>query len=137
MNAVVLAVGLMLVLSLCRVHVVLALIIGAVVGGLFGGLGLEGTLKAFNGGLGGGATVALSYAMLGAFAVAIARSGVAHALADKVLACSAGTTSRARAPVRSSGSWSACCSAWRYPRRISCRSISPSSRCWCRRCSMC
>ncbi|MCR7368469.1 sodium:proton antiporter, partial [Pseudomonas aeruginosa] len=59
--------------------------IGAVVGGLFGGLGLEGTLKAFNGGLGGGATVALSYAMLGAFAVAIARSGVAHALADKVL----------------------------------------------------
>ncbi len=32
MNAVVLAVGLMLVLSLCRVHVVLALIIGAVVG---------------------------------------------------------------------------------------------------------
>ncbi|EPL4391388.1 Na+/H+ antiporter NhaC family protein [Pseudomonas aeruginosa] len=60
--------------------------IGAVVGGLFGGLGLEGTLKAFNGGLGGGATVALSYAMLGAFAVAIARSGVAHALADKVLA---------------------------------------------------
>ena len=86
MNAVVLAVGLMLVLSLCRVHVVLALIIGAVVGGLFGGLGLEGTLKAFNGGLGGGATVALSYAMLGAFAVAIARSGVAHALADKVLA---------------------------------------------------
>lgn len=86
MNAVVLAVGVMLVLSLCRVHVVLALIIGAVVGGLFGGLGLEGTLKAFNGGLGGGATVALSYAMLGAFAVAIARSGVAHALADKVLA---------------------------------------------------
>lgn len=85
MNAVVLAVALMLVLSLCRVHVVLALIIGAVVGGLFGGLGLEGTLKAFNGGLGGGATVALSYAMLGAFAVAIARSGVAHALADKVL----------------------------------------------------
>ncbi|HBO9959653.1 TPA: sodium:proton antiporter, partial [Pseudomonas aeruginosa] len=84
MNAVVLAVGLMLVLSLCRVHVVLALIIGAVVGGLFGGLGLEGTLKAFNGGLGGGATVALSYAMLGAFAVTIARSGVAHALADKV-----------------------------------------------------
>ena len=32
MNAVVLAVGLMLVLSLCRVHGVLALIIGAVVG---------------------------------------------------------------------------------------------------------
>ncbi|MCY1341749.1 Na+/H+ antiporter family protein [compost metagenome] len=86
MNAVVVAIGIMLVLSLCRVHVVIALIVGALAGGLLGGLGLEGTLKAFNDGLGGGATVALSYAMLGAFAVAIAKSGLAHALADKVLA---------------------------------------------------
>lgn len=85
MNAVVLAVGIMLALSLCRVHVVIALIIGALSGGLVGGLGLEGTLTAFNKGLGGGATVALSYALLGAFAVAIAKSGLAHALADKAL----------------------------------------------------
>lgn len=86
MNAVLIAVGLMLVLSLCRVHVVVALIAGAMAGGLLGGLGMEGTLKAFNAGLGDGATVALSYAMLGAFAVAIARSGMAHALADRALA---------------------------------------------------
>jgi hypothetical protein len=86
MNAVLIAVGLMLVLSLCRVHVVVALILGALAGGLVGGLGIEGTLAAFNKGLGGGATVALSYALLGAFAVAIARSGMAHALADKALA---------------------------------------------------
>ncbi|MDR0280430.1 MAG: sodium:proton antiporter [Paucimonas sp.] len=86
MNAVIAAVGIMLVLSLSRVHVVIALIIGALVGGLVGGLGIEGTLKAFNGGLGGGATVALSYALLGAFAVAIAKSGLAHALADRALA---------------------------------------------------
>ncbi|CAN1602780.1 Glutamine transporter 1 [Pseudomonas mediterranea] len=85
-NAVIAAVGVMLVLSLSRVHVVIALIIGALVGGLTGGLGIEATLKAFNAGLGGGATVALSYALLGAFAVAIAKSGMAHALADKVLA---------------------------------------------------
>jgi len=85
MNAVIVAVGLMLVLSLCRVHVVVALIIGALAGGLLGGLGMDGTLSAFNRGLGGGATVALSYALLGAFAVAIAKSGLAHALADKVL----------------------------------------------------
>ena len=70
-NAVIAAVGVMLVLSLSRVHVVIALIIGALVGGLTGGLGIEATLKAFNSGLGGGATVALSYALLGAFAVAI------------------------------------------------------------------
>lgn len=86
MNAVLIAIGLMLVLSLCRVHVVVALIAGAVAGGLLGGLGMDGTLKAFNEGLGAGATVALSYAMLGAFAVAIARSGMAHALADRALA---------------------------------------------------
>lgn len=86
MNAVVAAVGIMLVLSLCRVHVVLALIVGAVAGGLLGGLGVEGSLAAFNKGLGGGATVALSYALLGAFAVAIAKSGLAHALADRALA---------------------------------------------------
>ena len=84
-NAVVAAVGIMLVLSLSRVHVVIALIVGAIVGGLVGGLGIEATLNAFNNGLGGGAQVALSYAMLGAFAVAIAKSGLAHALADKAL----------------------------------------------------
>ena len=85
MNAVVIAVALMLVLSLLRVHVVVSLIIGAVVGGLLAGLGIENTLAAFNKGLGGGATVALSYALLGAFAVAISKSGVANALAEKIL----------------------------------------------------
>lgn len=85
-NAVIAAVGIMLILSLSRVHVVIALIVGALVGGLTGGLGIDATLKAFNNGLGGGATVALSYALLGAFAVAIAKSGLAHALADKALA---------------------------------------------------
>ncbi|MCQ4309161.1 sodium:proton antiporter [Pseudomonas stutzeri] len=86
MNAVVAAVGIMLILSLCRVHVVVALITGAIAGGMLGGLGIEGSLAAFNKGLGGGATVALSYALLGAFAVAIGKSGLAHALADKALA---------------------------------------------------
>ncbi|TLX57546.1 sodium:proton antiporter [Stutzerimonas nosocomialis] len=85
MNSVIAAVGVMLILSLIRVHVVVALIVGALVGGLLGGLGIHGSLEAFNKGLGGGATVALSYALLGAFAVAIAKSGLAHALADRVL----------------------------------------------------
>lgn len=83
MNAVVAAVAVMLILSLCRVHVVVALILGAVTGGLLGGLDLEATLNAFQAGLGKGANVALSYALLGAFAVAIARSGLAHVLAER------------------------------------------------------
>jgi len=86
MNAVVAAVLIMLVLSLARIHVVVALIVGAVSGGLIAGLSLDATIAAFNNGLGGGATVALSYATLGAFAVAIGKSGLAHALADKILA---------------------------------------------------
>ena len=79
MNAVVAAVLIMLVLSLCRIHVVVALIIGAISGGLVAGMSLEDTINAFNSGLGGGATVALSYATLGVFAVAIGKSSLAHA----------------------------------------------------------
>ncbi|MCG7200360.1 Na+/H+ antiporter family protein [Marinobacter pelagius] len=86
MNAVVAAVLIMLVLSLCRIHVVVALIVGAISGGLIAGMSLDATIQAFNNGLGGGATVALSYATLGAFAVAIGKSGLAHALADRALA---------------------------------------------------
>ena len=76
MNAVVIAVIVMLALSLARVHVVLSLVLGALAGGLLGGLGLADTMKAFQDGLAGGAQIALSYAMLGAFAVAIAHSGL-------------------------------------------------------------
>ncbi|MGL6072401.1 Na+/H+ antiporter family protein [Craterilacuibacter sp.] len=85
MNAVLLAVILMLALSLARTHVVISLLIGAIVGGLAGGMSLADTLTAFNNGITGGASVALSYALLGAFAVAIAKSGLPHALADMAL----------------------------------------------------
>lgn len=71
----------MLALSLARVHVVLALFIGALAGGLLGGLGIDGTMVAFQEGLQGGAKIALSYALLGAFAMAVASSGLPDALA--------------------------------------------------------
>lgn len=76
LNPVILSVVLLLVLSICRINVVVALALSALAAGLFGGLGLDATLKAFTGGLGNGAEIALAYAMLGAFAVAIARSGI-------------------------------------------------------------
>ncbi|MFL9600143.1 Na+/H+ antiporter family protein [Aeromonas dhakensis] len=85
MNPVVIAVALVLVLSLLRINVVVSLAIGAIAGGLIGGLTLEQTLSTFTGGLGGGAEIALSYAMLGAFAVAISRSGITDLLARKVI----------------------------------------------------
>ena len=85
MNAVIVAVLTMLVLSLLRTNVVMALLLGAMAGGLTGGLGLQGTVAAFNSGIGGGAGVALSYALLGGFAVAISKSGLPHLLADRVV----------------------------------------------------
>ncbi|EOD55085.1 Na+/H+ antiporter family protein [Aeromonas molluscorum] len=85
MNPVVIAVSLMLVLSLLRINVVVSLSVSAIVGGLVGGLSLSDTLSTFSGGLGGGAEIALSYAMLGAFAVAISRSGITDLLARKVI----------------------------------------------------
>ncbi|TCP06081.1 TRAP transporter large permease subunit [Uruburuella suis] len=85
MNAVVIAVVVMLGLSLARVHVVLSLLLGALAGGLMGGLGLGKTMEVFQTGLANGAQIALSYAMLGAFAVAIAHSGLPQTLANVVI----------------------------------------------------
>lgn len=85
MNSVVLAVIVMLVLSIARVHVILALIIGALVGGLASGLSLSDTLGAMSNGLGNGAETALSYALLGAFAMGIAHSGLPEFITSKVI----------------------------------------------------
>lgn len=85
MNAVLVAVLIMLVLSLLRVNVVFALLIGALAGGVSGGLSFMDTVTSFTNGLGAGATIALSYAMLGGFAVAISRTGIPELLVNGVL----------------------------------------------------
>lgn len=85
MNAVLVAVILMLVLSVARLHVMLSMIVAAFVGGWIGGMDIATTLDAFNKGIGGGAGIALSYALLGGFAVAISLSGLPHLLAQKIL----------------------------------------------------
>ncbi|MBM7660279.1 putative histidine transporter YuiF (NhaC family) [Bacillus mesophilus] len=85
MNAVVIAVIVMLVLSLARLNVVVSLIIGALLGGIVGGLSLSQTIEVFSGGLGNSAEVALSYALLGSFAVAISRTGLPEALVNAAL----------------------------------------------------
>ena len=81
MNAVLVAVIVMLVLALLRVHVVVALFLGAIVGGLLSGMGLDATMVAFQDG-GGGAKIALSYALLGAFAMGVASAGLPQVLAN-------------------------------------------------------
>ncbi|MCM2129956.1 Na+/H+ antiporter family protein [Larsenimonas rhizosphaerae] len=85
MNAIVLSILVMVALSLARVSVVFALVVAALVGGLYSGMSLGDILDAFNSGLGGGAQVALSYATLGAFAVALSRSGLTEAIARRLI----------------------------------------------------
>ena len=85
MNAVVIAIAVMFLLSLARVSVVLTLVVSAIVGGLVAGLSLSQTVEAFNAGLGDGAEVALAYAVLGAFALALSKSGLPDLLAHKLI----------------------------------------------------
>ncbi|GAA5013565.1 Na+/H+ antiporter NhaC family protein [Acinetobacter puyangensis] len=85
MNAVVVAIAVMFALSLARVSVVLTLVVSAIIGGLVAGLSLSDTVQAFNAGLGDGAEVALAYAVLGAFALALSKSGLPDLLAHKLI----------------------------------------------------
>ncbi|MGO2652733.1 Na+/H+ antiporter family protein [Corynebacterium casei] len=103
MNAVLIAVAVMLVLALMRVHVVVAMFLGALVGGLLADLGLDGTMLAFQDGLGGGAKIALSYALLGAFAMGVASTGLPQLLAHVLLARVGATTAKAKTPATVGG----------------------------------
>lgn len=85
MNPIVVAVVLMLGLALARVHVVISLMLGALAGGLLSDLNLTATIKAFEAGLSGGASIALSYILLGAFAAAIIHSGLPDAIAQRAV----------------------------------------------------
>jgi predicted histidine transporter YuiF (NhaC family) len=85
MNAVLVAVILMIILSLCRLNVVLALFVGALAGGLVAGLGFIDTISIFTSSIVGGAEIALSYALLGGFAALIAYSGITDLFIDKIL----------------------------------------------------
>ncbi|WP_182354753.1 Na+/H+ antiporter family protein [Flaviflexus huanghaiensis] len=80
-NAVVLAIVVMVALCLIKVPVTVALIVAALLGGLQAGMGMEGSLAAFNDNLLVGAQVGLTYIMVGALAVALSRSGLIEVFA--------------------------------------------------------
>lgn len=115
MNAVLLSVIVMLTLAVSRVHVVLALFLSALIGGLASGIGLDATMVAFQDGLAGGAKIALSYALLGAFAMSVAHSGLPQLLATGSFARSRVTISTPRRRPNSwpSGECWAASSSWR------------------------
>ncbi|MFJ7953254.1 Na+/H+ antiporter family protein [Lysinibacillus sp. NPDC096418] len=85
MNAVIVAVAVMLILSLLRINVVLSLVLGAFAGGLTSGMGMTATVESFTEGLGAGATIALSYGLLGGFAIAISKTGIPELLIAGIL----------------------------------------------------
>ena len=84
-NPVVISIIVLLVLSLLRINVVIALVVAALTAGLCGDLSLSKTIETFTGGLGGGAEVAMNYAMLGAFTIAISKSGITDLIAYKII----------------------------------------------------
>lgn len=85
-NSVVLAIVVMVALCLIKVPVTIALLVAALLGGLQAGMGMEGSLVAFNDNLLVGAQVGLTYIMVGALAVALSRSGLIEMFARWVTA---------------------------------------------------
>ncbi|BFH71369.1 sodium:proton antiporter [Paenibacillus dendritiformis] len=85
MNAVLLSLAVLFGLSLLRVHVVLALLVSAIIGGWAGGMPISNTIAAFSEGLKDNAGIALSYALLGAFAAGLAETGLPERLVRRAV----------------------------------------------------
>lgn len=83
-NPIIISVILLCVLCLCRINVLLALIISAVVGGIIGDINISDVMTIFVGGMGDNAETALSYILLGAFAASMTHTGLAPILAIKI-----------------------------------------------------
>jgi predicted histidine transporter YuiF (NhaC family) len=77
-NPVFVGMGIMVLLSLLRAHVAIALLAGTAAAGLAGSMAPWKIIVRFGAGLSSGASIAINYALLGAFACALARSGLAE-----------------------------------------------------------
>ncbi|MDR3317657.1 MAG: TRAP transporter large permease subunit [Puniceicoccales bacterium] len=84
-NSVIVAVSTVVLMSMAKINVVIALVAGALIGGTMSGMPLKEVLGAFSSNLGAGAEIALNYAILGAFAVAVAHSGIPLWLSNRMI----------------------------------------------------
>ncbi|TPH61447.1 Na+/H+ antiporter family protein [Helicobacter pylori] len=75
----------MCVLSLLRLNVMLSMISATLIAGLMGGLGITESFNAMIGGMKGNLNIALSYILLGALAVAIAKSNLIKVALSKLI----------------------------------------------------
>ena len=85
MNAVLIAVPLVVVLSLLRLNIVASLIFGSVAAALASGMSLPSFSTAFQKGIGQGAVLGLSYAVIGGIAVLISHFGLPQWFADRLI----------------------------------------------------
>ncbi|MBP3821216.1 sodium:proton antiporter [bacterium] len=83
-NPIIIAVILVCFLCLCRVNVLFALIVSAVVGGLSAHISLDEVMNIFIHGMGDNSETALSYILLGAFAASMTHTGLAPILSAKI-----------------------------------------------------
>ena len=86
LNAVLVSVIVMVVLTLLRINVLFALLIAALTAGVVSGMGLIETTTLMVSGMGGQSNTALSYILLGIFAVMIGLSGITNILVKKISA---------------------------------------------------
>ena len=83
-NPIVISVILLCILCLCRINVLLALIVCAVVAGKVAGMHAGQIMDVFISGMGQNSETALSYILLGTFAAAMAHTGLADVLAKRI-----------------------------------------------------
>ncbi|MCT1578855.1 Na+/H+ antiporter family protein [Oceanobacillus kimchii] len=82
---VIVSVLVMTILCLLRFNVILSIIVAAITAGLLSGLNISDSIKMMVEGMGGAANTALSYILLGAFAVAISYTGITSLLVNFII----------------------------------------------------
>ncbi|MFI3301296.1 MAG: Na+/H+ antiporter NhaC family protein [Candidatus Gastranaerophilales bacterium] len=83
-NPIIISVILLCILCLCRINVLMALLISAVVAGKVAGMPVNEIMNIFINGMGKNSETALSYILLGTFAAAMAHTGLADVLAKRI-----------------------------------------------------
>lgn len=84
LNPVVISVIVMSALCLMKLNVLLAILLAAMTAGIAAGMPIGETMSTLIDGMGGNSETALSYILLGTFAVAISKTGLATILAKKI-----------------------------------------------------
>lgn len=85
-NPVLISIFILCILCLCRINVLLALIISAVIGGISAHIGISEVMDIFIHGMGDNSETALSYILLGAFAASMTHTGLAPIISTKISA---------------------------------------------------